>query len=175
MAKAKESKHFRFKRVEFWACNGRVYVMDLDAAANTDADLDEQIQTISPGDLMKRAIAIRQMTGDKYPDEVKAARDLLDNAMVVAKAAKFQGDPTDPKVLEHHGKHGRRSQILVPGQNDPNHGKIWTGVPEPTYKIPKRDVRDIMLRGVQVTPDLAVSPTEAVTPERAQLMRKTRT
>ena len=172
MAKAKEGKHYRFRRVEFWACNGRVYVLDLDKAADTDADLDDQIQTISPGDLIKRAIAIRQMTGDKYADEIKEARDLLDHSTACAKEAKRQGDPTDPKVLEHFAKHARRSQILVPGQNgNANNGGLWTGPPV-NYKIPKRDVRDIMLRGIQVTPDLSVSPTDAITPARAEQLRK---
>lgn len=165
---------YKFRMFEFWAENGRIYLLDTEKAGDSDAELDEQVQTMSPGDFLKRAIAIRQIVQDRDQPNctVRQSRRLLEEATLVAKQAKKQGDPTDPQVLEHMAKHRRQSQILVPGRDF--HAGSGLGLPPPRYKLPRRDPLDIMRRGAQVTPDLSGSDLTPVTPAMAERMRRNR-
>jgi hypothetical protein len=94
--------------------------------------------------------------GDKYEDERRRASRFMEEATIVAKQAKAQGDPTDGKTLGHMLTHGRNSQILVPGMNTGG-GSVLAGI---DYKVEAgKDLRNVMLRGdMQVVPDFTVKP-----------------
>lgn len=171
---AARGKCYKFRHFEFWPENGRIYLLDTDRAADSDAELDDQIQTMSPADFMARAIAIRQIVQDTDQPHctVRQSRKLLEEAVIVCKLAKKQGDPTDPETMAYMARHRRSSQILMPGTDF--HAGSRLGLPPPRYKLPKRDPDDIMRRGAQVTPDLSGSQVTAITPALAEQMRRNR-
>lgn len=169
---SKESKHFRFRQVEFWAKDGRVYMVDLAKAGDSRASILEQVFTLSPGELLQRAIAVRMTADDRYPEQVRVARKLLEEATVVAKAAKFQGDPTDRNVLEHVTKHKRNNRVLVTDSRSSFGGHaLDTGI---NYKLQLGQQRDMLLGGVQVSPDLTVPPNLVMPPSKVAGRRRRR-
>jgi hypothetical protein len=128
-------------------------MLDLEKCADSRANLLEQVITLSPGELIQRAIAVRMGCNDRFSDQVRAARKLLDEATFVAKAAKAQGDPTDRKVLEHVMKHKRNNRVLITDTREMFGGHaLDTGI---NYKLQLGDPRTMLLSGAQVTPDLA--------------------
>ena len=171
---ARRSKTYRYKDIEFFAERGLVTVIDTELAADSDADPHDAIQRIPPGDFIFRAINVHVATGELYPEQVAASRKLLDDAVIVCKLAKAQGDPTDPRVLEHFGRHRRRSSALVlPGEAN----RILGPVGGDRFKLDlKKDRRAMLLKGATVTPDLslAMSDPQVMTPQRAETIRKAR-
>jgi len=165
-----ESKHYHWKRLEFYAQRGMITVIDEDSAADSQGDPHDAIKRIRPGDFMKRVLSARMALGDKYPDEVVKTNRLLDQAKEVCKIAIAQGDPGDPKVTEHFRKHKRRSSILTPGEAS----SILGPVGGPSYKIKLGDPREMILNGVQVVPDLTIGGPSMITPQIAETMRKAR-
>jgi len=167
-----ESKHYHWQftgtRLEFYAQRGMITIIDEDAAADDTVDAHEAIKRVRPGEFMKRVIATRMAIGDKYPSEVKKANDLMDHAAEVCKIAKAQGDPGDEKVLEHHRKHNRKSSILLPGEANQMLGPVGG----PKYRIQLSEPRDMMMNGVQVAPDFTVGPQDAITPAKAEQLRR---
>ena len=178
MAK-QEGHHFRFMKLEFFAQRGMVTIIDLEAAGDSDVAADEAIQRVSPGEFMKRVVAVRMGTGDKYPDEIRTVNNFMDQAVACAKLAKAQGDPTDAKVWEHHAKHTRRSSILMPG--DVGTGTVMSPsevngrlgpVGGQKFKLRLGKPRDMLKNGVDVVPDLRVRASDMLTPQRAETLRK---
>ena len=51
MAK-KEGKHYRFQRLEFYADQGMITLIDLDKAADSSVTPDEAIQRLRPGQFL---------------------------------------------------------------------------------------------------------------------------
>jgi hypothetical protein len=153
----KQGKRYYYGPFEFWAEGGMVTLIDRDLAGSSDAPPARAIQRLTPGDFMKRAIAVHMGTDDRYADEVFKNRKLLEEATAAAKLARNQGDPSNPKVLEHHAKHGRRRQILMPGTND-----IMTPGGQLPYKINLKDPIRTLREGVDVVPDLTVMPGQGV-------------
>lgn len=162
----KESKHYYFMDLEFWAQNGMVTVLDNKRAGN-GLPANDCVFHMSPGEFIKRAIAVRMSTDDKYPDERQRASRFMDEAVQVAKLAKAQGDPTDQKVLDHVVKHERKTQILVPGTSGGG-GTALAGI---DYKIETgKSPRNVLLRGdYAVVPDFSVKP---VRPRQAKRKRR---
>ena len=136
MAKGQHYFFGRNPQLEFYAERGMITLIDMDRAASDDYTADETIKRLSPGDFLKRAVAVRMSTPDNYDDRHSAASKLLEEAKIVVKEAIAQGDPTDPKVQEHHAKHGggsrKPTQIAMPKKF------------QDTYKI-KRDSSDRVL------------------------------
>jgi hypothetical protein len=147
----KEGKHFHYMDLEFWAQNGMVTVLDSKRAAD-GRDAADCIFHVSPGEFIKRAIAVRMSTGDQYPDERRRASRFMEEAVIVAKEAKKQGDPSDERVLDHVLKHNKRAQIIVPSMSG---GSALAGV---DYKVETgKNPRNIVLRGdYEVLPDFKV-------------------
>lgn len=141
----RESKHFKFRDLEFWAQNGMVTVLDTERA-NENRPVEDCLFHMSPGEFIKRAIAVRMTVGDTYPDEQREASRFLEEATVVVKMAKAQGDLSDPNVVEHMIKHERKAQILVPN--------TLVGV---DYKLQANDdPRNVILHGAyDVAPELS--------------------
>ena len=111
----KESRHYFFRGMEYYAANGCVIIIDTEKAADSSASPEEYRRVLSPGEFLKRIIAVRQSTDDRYPDEVREARRLLEQGTEIAKIAKKQGDMTDPAVRAYKRVHRSRPQIVVPG------------------------------------------------------------
>jgi len=163
----KESKHYRFKGLEYWAQGGMVTILDVEMAGDSDADATEAVIRVTPGEFIKRAIAVRMSCTDQYSDERVESQRLLERATEVSKAAKAQGDPSDPGVWEHVSRHARRSSIIMPG--DPS-----IAAPVSDYKLKfTSESRGILRDGsYQVVPDLQIGQGQMLTPAKAELMRK---
>lgn len=147
----KEGKHYYFMDLEFWANNGMVTVLD-GKRAGDGRDAADCLFHMSPGEFIKRAISVRMTLGDKYADERQRASRFMEEAAIVAKVAKKQGDLSDANVVDHMMRHDRKAQILVPGMN--------TGLAGIDYKVETgKDPRNVMLRGdYNVVPDLSIKP-----------------
>jgi hypothetical protein len=118
----KRGEKYEYLSLTFWPQNGFIYVED---------SSDESFVTISRKDWLLRAAAMaadaarlgdiatragnewKQMTAVQERDAVLS---LVDAMIEVAKRAKAQGDPTDPKVVDHIVKHEakRKRQFVVP-------------------------------------------------------------
>jgi hypothetical protein len=181
MAKS-EGRHYRYMRIEFFAQNGLITVIDLDAAGDSSAAAADAIQRLAPGEWIKRAIAVRMGVQEEYKDERDRAKKFLDESKEACKLAKSQGDPTDPAVLEHYSKHSKKSRILVPGMGagqrlSPSEA---TGILGPIggpqqYRIRhKENPRDTLLAGVDVVPDFSIGQSSMMTPQRAPKVRRSK-
>ena len=176
MAK-KEGPHYRFRRLEFYANQGMITLIDLDKAADSDVPPDEAIHRLRPGQFMERALAIRMGVQEEYPDEAHQARKLLEDAMAACKLAKAQGDFGDKKVQEHHAKHTKRSRILLSGGSAMSTGEAnkILGPVGGEYKIRQRsDPRDTLLKGANVVPDITIDGSKMLTPKRTPGVKKSR-
>jgi hypothetical protein len=162
-----EGPHFKWMGFEFWAERGLVTLVDTNLAGDSKADIHKAIQRLSPAEFLKRAMAIRMADPEKYPSETKAFEKLFDKAVATCKLAKAQGDPTDPKVVEHVVKHQRRSSILTPGDQN----RILGPVGGDRFKLATKSPREIMRSGTPVVPDFTLAPQDVVTLERARQMR----
>jgi len=176
MAK-KEGPHYRYHRLEFYANQGMITLIDLDKAADSDVAPDEAIQRLRPGQFMERAIAIRMGTQDEYRDESWESSKLLEDAMAACKLAKAQGDFGDKKVQDHHAKHTKRSRILLSGGSTVSAGEAnkILGPVGGDYKIRhSSDPRDTLLKGANVVPDITIDGSQMLTPKRAPGVKKSR-
>jgi len=176
MAK-KEGQHYRFHRLEFYANQGMITLIDLDKAADSAVAPDEAIQRLRPGQFMERAIAIRMGTQEEYRDESWESSKLLENATAACKLAKAQGDFGDKKVQEHYAKHTKRSRILLSGSSSMSTGEAnkILGPVGGEYKIRHRnDPRDTLLKGANVVPDITITGSKMMTPNRAPGVKKSR-
>jgi hypothetical protein len=170
----KQSKHYKFQRLEFWAENGLITMIDEDKAGNSGVPASEAIRRISPVEFLERVVAVRMGTPD-YSDELFLVRQFLDRAVEVIKIARAQGDPTDPTVLAHMGKHARRSQILMPGDfNSGNLAPLRNRYDEKALSSSSSRQKVLDGKGVTVKPDLSIGPGSYLTPERANKLRKQR-
>jgi len=150
----KESRHYKWKHIDFYAERGISTIIDEEVAATNPADPDTAVKRVRPGDFLKRAIAVRQATGDQYPDEARKASQLLEHAVKVCKIAKAQGDPGDPNVLEHIRKHKAKRSILLPHEVE----NILGPVGGSKFRVKMDNPRKMLLDGVQVVPDLTIMP-----------------
>ena len=175
MAK-KEGKHYRFQRLEFYADQGMITLIDLDKAADSSVTPDEAIQRLRPGQFLKRVIAVRMGTKDTYPDEAMQSNKLLEDATAACKLAKSQGDPLDPEVQDHMVKHTKRNRILVSGSSNisPSEANKILGPVGGQYKIRNNgNARDTLLQGnVDVVPDFTISGSQMVTPSKIAPVKK---
>lgn len=175
MAK-KEGKHYRFQRLEFYADQGMITLIDLDKAADSSVTPDEAIQRLRPGQFIKRVIAVRMGSKDMYPDEAIRANKLLEEATAACKLAKSQGDPLDPEVQDHMLKHNKSSRILV-SDGSPISTAEANKILGPVggqYKIRNNgNARDTLLQGnVDVVPDFTISGSQMVTPSKIAPVKK---
>ena len=119
---------YEYLSLTFWAENGFIYIEDRD---------DESFTTCNRRDWLDRARAFNQdaqrlgsmatEAGNAWKKQTAAQeRDamlsLVECMLACAKQAKAQGDPMDPKVIEHIKKHEmtRRSKFLMPGAHNGN-------------------------------------------------------
>jgi len=145
------SKTYRFEHFEFYAERGMVTLIDTKAAADSTADPDDAIKRIAPGQFMMRAISALVADPKLYPSHVAALRKLVQDAKEVCLAAKKQGDPTDPSVLEHVVRHQRKRSIVLPGEMPALMG------PQKLRPKGKDGAAGILRDGVEVVPDFSVS------------------
>ena len=110
-----ENRHYTYKRLEFWAQGGQIHIFDTEKAAVGSQPPPEAYSTTTPRELIKRAIAIRDYTGDDIPSEARQARQLLEEAHEVVKAALQQGDLSNPKVLSDILQMPRKTSLFIPG------------------------------------------------------------
>jgi hypothetical protein len=171
MAK-QEGPHYRFRQFEYWAERGMITLIDENLMSG-NSGREDAMQRLRPGEFMQRAIAIRMGVDDQYPSEVREAQKLLLEAKTACKLAKAQGDPTDPRTLDHLSTHRRRSSILVPGQMSPAEANSRLGpVGGAKFKIQSKEASDVMKSGPALTPDFTIGQQGMLTPKRANKLRK---
>lgn len=148
------SPRYKFRNVEFWADKGRVWLLNLEAAADSTKAVTEKVITMAPGELLKRAVAIRASVGlsgaDRHPNVRLEANKLLEDSVAVAKWAQFQGDPTDQRVLAYKSRHKAKNRLSM-------FDSRFSLPPLNTkYIIRGVDPRNLLLKGVEARPDLSV-------------------
>ena len=132
----REGPHYRFRDMEFWAEDGLITIVDVRRAEDSDVPHEDSVRHIRPGEMVKRAVAVRMFIGDKYPNRAAEARRLLTDAATAAKLAQRQGIPLTPEAAEEARKRRRKGRIVVPG------------MPEPRVEFQPGDPLDVMLNGV---------------------------
>lgn len=148
-----EGPHYKYRNIEFWAERGMITLVDLDQAGNSQAKLDRACKRISINQFFKQAFAAFHTVPETYSTDVRDVNRMFEQAMAAINLAKKQGDPTNVKVQEHHAKHERPVQILVPGGGT---GSKLAGV---TYKLrPGQDAKKVFLgeEAVNIVPDLTI-------------------
>ena len=122
----KRGERYEYLSLVFWPENGFIYIEDKD---------DDSFTTCNRRDWLDRAAAFNadaQRLGDiavRAGNEWKkmtaiqerdAMLSLVECMLVCAKQAKAQGDPTDPKVVDHIRKHEikRTRSFLMPGSKE---------------------------------------------------------
>ena len=170
----KQSKHYKFRNIEFWAEQGLVTLIDEDKGGDSRVTADEAIRRISPVEFLERVVAVRIGTPD-YSDELFEVRQFMDRAVEVIKIARAQGDPTDPNVLAHMSRHQRRSQILMPGDfSSGNLAPLRNKYDEAALASSSARQKLLDGKGVTVKPDLSIGSGSYLTPERANKLRRQR-
>ena len=159
-----EGRHYRFEQFEYFAERGMVTLIDTEAAQNSSAGEDTYTWRIPPAEFIKRALAALIQDPKIFPDKVSRLRKLVDEAAVVAKEAKAQGDPTDPSVIEHVVKHQKKHSIVMPGEL-PAIPKL--GLPGVNYKLDGYTVAgDTLTKGYKVVPDIALSSKDMASAQK---------
>jgi len=161
-----EGKHYKFERFEYFAVRGMVTLIDTEAAQDTKAAEDTYTFRIAPGDFLKRAIGALVQEPDKNnPDKLRRLRKLVEDAAVVCKEAKAQGDPTDNSVIESVIRHQRKRSIVMPHELPPIQG--LSGV---NYKLEdKKTASDILTTGINTIPDFTLSPTDTALAKKLKI------
>ena len=138
---AREGKPYKYEGLEFWADNGMITVAITKKAEDSKCSADEAFKRIPPMEFLKRAAAVKlyHMTDNCPPSERVKADRFMENAEKAVKLALKQGDPTDPKVIEHVIMTPIKNRITVPGL---------------PYNIRMKDnPRQTLLEGYNLVPD----------------------
>lgn len=96
-------------RLEFWAENGWVIVLNADKAGDSAADPDEVQRTLEPREFYKRVLHLCLSCRD-YADEQFNIRAFHERAVEVGREAVRQNAD-----IQHQLKHGFNNRIVVPG------------------------------------------------------------
>ena len=108
----KPGKYYAFQDIEFWAQGGMVHWWD---------NRDGTFGSISPTEWRNRADAIGQeIAFEQFSDDRIAKENLCNNMRKCADQAVFQGDPTDPKVIEYMLRHKTNNYVLIGSDNRQN-------------------------------------------------------
>lgn len=103
----KISKVRRYKDLEFWAEGGCVVVID-----NRTGDL----HVLPVRDWLERLLELnRGNSREAYPDQRVRLATAVDDGIAVAKEAKAQGDPLDPRTTAQRVKQRRRHMLFPTG------------------------------------------------------------
>lgn len=93
---AKQSRHYRYGNLEFWAEAGMICIQD----ERLPPSHDQAFKTEMVREFLYRIRAINLgATIEKYPDERERDLTFVENGIAVVSAAKKQGRPDDPKVV----------------------------------------------------------------------------
>lgn len=103
-------KRYKFRNYEFWASYGKVAILDTENYDPKYNDIDNA-RYISPGELIKRAMAIRVLLDDINPEE---GRKLLEDAVECAKEAAAQGDISNMDILRKKAEDLKPTFIWIP-------------------------------------------------------------
>lgn len=98
----------KYKSLLFWPQGGVVCIVD--------ESKDGEFTTATAAEFAARVIQIRYLIErgtHKYADERNADYNFVCDGAACVKEARKQGDPFDPKVLEHLLRHRRRSFIFT--------------------------------------------------------------
>lgn len=116
----KEGKHYRYCNLEFWAQGGVICIEDMKDETET------RFRAISLSEFLERAANVKmalRYIDYKYADERVRDENFIKDAVQCAKEAMNQGDPFDPKVIEHYHRHRRRNfSSGVSTENTPTRG-----------------------------------------------------
>lgn len=122
----KRGERYEYLSLVFWPENGFVYIEDKDDGSFTTCSRRDWLDRIAAfnadahrlGDIaVKAGNEWKKMTAAQERD---AMLSLVEAMIECATRAKAQGDPTDPKVVEHIKKHEikRRRSFLMPGTKE---------------------------------------------------------
>jgi len=125
---SKPGKHYRFRKLEFWAESGMVNLVD------------ERFPPSHPGSF--KVIMVREWLErldtlnkelhrwNKYADERNEMSNFIDNGIACAKEARSQGRPDDPKAAADILKSRRKTHFIGTGQSTILHTSSAESVPE---------------------------------------------
>tara|TARA_B100000700_G_scaffold319225_1_gene413971 strand:- start:335 stop:760 length:426 start_codon:yes stop_codon:yes gene_type:complete len=119
----KRGERYEYLSLIFWPENGFIYIEDSDDDSFTTCSRREWLaRANSFNEDAKRLADISTRAGNEWKkmsavQERDAMISLVECMVDCAKRAKDQGDPTDPKVIDHIRKHEmkRRRSFSVPG------------------------------------------------------------
>lgn len=118
---AKDGKHFRFRKLEYWAQSGMICVQD-DRYESSDP---RSFEIVMVREMLYRIRAINaEIHLIKYRDEREEHHKLVDNMIKCCRQAQRQGRPDDPKAVADMLKSRRRSWVMGVSRN----GQVQTGV-----------------------------------------------
>ena len=153
---------YKFRNLEFWAERGMITLVHVENAGNSEVKLDKAIKRLSARQFLKQAIAGFDSLPDVYPSEVREANNFLMAAKAAVKLAISQGDPTNPKVIEHRLKHDKKAQILLPGdvrlQKRPPTGPCHLAKGDPVKLITGEEC-------IRIVPDFVLEPNAQLHPK----------
>ena len=104
--------HYHYGRLEFWAENGSVVLVDKILSAD-DPDHHKAKQLMSPTEFLRTAMKVYLFQEEPYFDQAANARKMLLEAKQVAKEARDQGDPRIEKNAKYLIDEVRPRQILL--------------------------------------------------------------
>jgi hypothetical protein len=114
-------KRYKYSYIEFWAERGLIHLLNFNKCSN-----QPNYTQCSVYDFLKRAQAFSQQnSGVHWTDERIKQQTLIENMLACCKEAKAQGNPYDPKTMEHV-RNMRNKWYLNPGPDikSTNHQKI---------------------------------------------------
>lgn len=106
---AKQSRHYRYGNLEFWAEAGMICLQD----ERFPPSHDQAFVTVMVREFLYRirAVNLAATKEDKYPDEREKDLTFVEQGLEVCRAAKKQGRPDDPKVIDQMIRTRRRSSV----------------------------------------------------------------
>lgn len=127
---AEKVKIRKFGQLSFWAENGLIHLNNEETGKYVCLS---RLEALTRAQALSEEAAHRR--GDKYYDQRNAMVELVEDIIEVVREAKHQGDPHDPKVLEHYAKHR------------PPQGVSMSNLQAGWLFTPKSDVRNIAILG----------------------------
>ena len=102
-------KVYKYKKLEYWAQGGTICIED------TGVEDETRFRTVTVKEFLRRALTLKVLVLKSkydYVDERLTDEKFVEEAAKCIREAMNQGDPFDPRVLEHYYRHRRRSFIV---------------------------------------------------------------
>jgi hypothetical protein len=122
-------RHYRFRKLEFWAERGLINIVD----ERFPPDNPKSFNVVTVRDFLLRLNAISEEVKKskfKYADERNEYINFLDNGVAACREAKKQGRPDDPKAVAQILRDRRKNIFVGNGQQTVLHTSAASEAPE---------------------------------------------